>query len=404
MDMLKSESPFYPGRPVPVEYFVGRKPEIERIVTRGVRQVSSGKPISIFVEGEYGIGKSSVAKYVQTLAEKEFGLHGIYAVLGGSSNLDDVAAAVLDGTVRSGAFDPRRLEVIRNWLARYIGKQETFGFSLNFDVLKSDAALLAKPFGMLGFLEEAYGRLKDTGAKGIFLIMDEINGITSNPQFSYFIKSLIDSNAVARKSLPLLLMLCGVRQRRYEMIRCHQPVDRIFDVVEISVLTEAEMREFFQRSFATAQMTMNDDALDVLTDYSAGFPKMMQIIGDAAYWTDKDGVVDKADALRAVVAAAEEIGRKYVDEQVYEALRSKDYRSILAKIGEMGPNSMSFLRSDIASGLTSSEQKKLTSFLQKMKSLHVLRSGDLRGEYVFNMRMVRLYIWLRSLRKEDETR
>jgi hypothetical protein len=34
-----------------------------------------------------------------------------------------------------------------------------------------------------------------------------------------------------------------------------------------------------------------------------------------------------------------------------------------------------------------------------MKKLKVLRSGEVPGEYIFNMRMARLYIWLQSLEK-----
>jgi len=90
-----------------------------------------------------------------------------------------------------------------------------------------------------------------------------------------------------------------------------------------------------------------------------------------------------------------------VDKQVYAALRSADYRSILAKIARMGPDSMSFSKSEVASGLTETEKKKFNNFLQKMKTLKVLRSGEVQGEYVFNMRMVRLYIWLQSLQKHN---
>lgn len=39
----------------------------------------------------------------------------------------------------------------------------------------------------------------------------------------------------------------------------------------------------------------------------------------------------------------------------------------------------------------------LDNFLQKMKKLNVMRSGDAAGEYVFNVRMVRLYLWLETL-------
>ena len=47
MEISKGKSPFYPGQPVPVELFVGRTPQIERILTRGVQQVALGKPVAI---------------------------------------------------------------------------------------------------------------------------------------------------------------------------------------------------------------------------------------------------------------------------------------------------------------------------------------------------------------------
>jgi predicted ATPase len=42
---------------VPVEFFAGRRDQIERIV-RAAGQVRNGKPQALFLVGEYGIGKS----------------------------------------------------------------------------------------------------------------------------------------------------------------------------------------------------------------------------------------------------------------------------------------------------------------------------------------------------------
>jgi hypothetical protein len=399
-DTSKGKSPFYPGQPVPAELFVGRAAQIDRILTRGAGQVAVGKPVAMFVQGEYGIGKSSLAGYVQRLAEQTQHLHGIYAALGGAENLSDVARAVLEGTIKSGALDPTRGESIRNWLAKYIGKQELFGLSLNVDALEKDAPDITTPFAMLEFLNQVLLRTRQAGIKGIFLLLDEINGITGSAPFAHFIKGLVDQNALAREPLPLLLMLCGVEERRREMIRHHRPVDRIFDVIEIARMTDAEMREFFTRSFASARMTVEPDAMDILVFYSAGFPKIMHMIGDAAYWIDHDARIDRADAINAVFAAAEEVGTKYVDQQIYRALRSRDYHTILAKIGSLGPAATTFTRSVIAKQLTESERRKLGNFLQKMKDLNVLRSGEKSGEWVFNSLMVQMYIWLRSPRPE----
>ncbi|MEW5923087.1 MAG: hypothetical protein AB1746_03785 [Candidatus Zixiibacteriota bacterium] len=393
----KSKSPFYPGQPVPVELFVGRQDQISRIMERGAGQVKHGKPVAIFTQGEYGIGKSSLATFVQFLAEKDYGLHGIYAPLGGCQNINDIASAVLEATIRSGAFNPKRSEKIRNWLGKYIGDQNIFGFSLNLASLKRDAPQLSTAHGMLSFFGETMKRLEDDGVNGIFLILDEINGITSDPLFGNFIKSLVDSNAMSKKPVPLLLMLCGVEDRRREMIQKHPPVDRIFDVVDISSMSKHEMEEFFTRAFASVQIRVEASALDILTFNAAGFPKIMHLIGDAAYWRDKDQIIDDDDAMNAVLIAAEDVGKKYVDQQVYKALRSEAYRKILKKIARLDISpSISFTKEKVVGGLSDSEKRKFNNFLRKMKQLKVLKAGDARGEYVFTMRMVYLYIWMQS--------
>jgi hypothetical protein len=396
----KGNSPFYPDQSVPVELFVGRAAQIEHIMTRAVGQVAAGKPVYVFLEGEYGIGKTSVARFTQWLAERNHGLLGIYATLDRAESMDDVGAAVLKATLRSGVYNPKLGEKIREWMARFIGEQSLFGINIHAEAIRKEAPNVAH--GLLPFLGQTLERVRNDGARGIFLVLDEINGITGNPVFARYLKAITDLNAavsLAQPTLPLLLMLCGVEERRWEMVSHHEPVARIFDIVAIERMTDEEMAGFLRKAFESVRIQVEPRAIDVMTHYAAGFPKVMHLIGNAAYWLDRDGRIDEQDVLSAVIWAAEEMGKRYVDKQVYAALRSTDYRSILAKIARMGPDSMSFIKSEVASGLTETETKKFNNFLQKMKTLKVLRSGDVQGEYVFNMRMVRLYIWLQSIQK-----
>jgi hypothetical protein len=165
-------------------------------------------------------------------------------------------------------------------------------------------------------------------------------------------------------------------------------------------MTAEEMNDFFRKAFESVHMTVESSALQAMTYYAAGFPKIMQLIGNAAYWLDRDGCVDAQDAENAVISTAEEVGKRYVNQQVYAALHSADYHSILAKIAKMGAAADSFMKRDVEKGLTEGEKRKFNNFLQRMQKLKVLRRGDVQGEYVFNMRMVRFYIWMRSSRVE----
>ncbi|MCI0703273.1 MAG: ATP-binding protein [Planctomycetia bacterium] len=397
----KGRSPFNPGQPVPAELFTGRQQEIDRILQRGVGQTALGKPTAFFIQGEYGIGKSSIASFAQTIAERDHGLIGIYTTLGGVKTLDDLAASVLEATLHSGLYDPTWREQTRNWLAKYIGKQDLFGFSVNLEAIKVDAPQLASALQMLGFLREAHDRYaRARGGKGVFLVLDEINGIAPMPEFAQFVKSLIDSNALNREPVPLLLMLCGTEERRTQMIECHPPTDRLFDVVDIPPMSEAEMTDFFRKAFESVEMMADDDAMLVMTQAAAGFPKIMHSVGDSVFWRVTGKRVDHPTAIRGVIDASREVGRKFVDAQVYDAIQSKDYQSILKKLAnDLGPFREEFTRKDLAAKLNDSEKRKLDNFLQKLKKLNVIKSLDTPGRYQFRIKMVQTYIWLRSFEK-----
>ena len=391
--LTKGKSPFYPGQPVPLELFVGRSRQIEQIMQRGVGQVAAGKPVAMFVRGEYGIGKCSIAVYCQARAERECGLLGIYATLGGVASLDGVGERVLEGAVRAGMLDPSRGERIRDLLSKYVAEVGLFGVKLKTGELKKHAPEITS--GLLKFLEELRQKTHENGTKGIFLVLDEINGIAADPKFAHYLKALVDSNALSRKPVPLLLMLCGVEARRADLVPSHEPVNRIFDLVDIDVMSPTEMSDFFKRAFDSVHMSVEAGALETLERYSAGIPKVMHMVGDEAFWLAREPVVTRETAIQAVMSATEKFGQRYLDLQVYRALRSKDYKAILSRIVE-DPLDVVIQRADVGKRLSESERKKFDDFLQKMKSLQVLRPGRSAGEWEFIHPMVALYIWMRA--------
>lgn len=227
----KGKSPFYPGQPVPVELFAGRASEISMILEQGAGQTALGKPSAMFVEGEYGIGKSSIAQYTMLAAEKIYGLTGIYVTVGGAQSVEDIARMVMEAAVR--ILSTTNKGTIKEFTAKYIKAVHLFGVDVNTEALKNDARQLTSALGFLSFLQTIYKQLGPSETQGIFLIMDEINGITENPAFAHFIKGIIDTNSSQAEPLPLFLMLCGAPERRAQMIKNHQPVDRIFKVIQI---------------------------------------------------------------------------------------------------------------------------------------------------------------------------
>lgn len=399
----KLETPFLPDHPVPFDLFVGRADPLRRILERGARRVVGGVPTACFIEGEYGIGKSSVALYAQWQAYREYGLVPVIARLGGAKTLDQVGEAILRAVVEryfnspSGAW-----EKTKDILTRYVGEQQLFGLTLRFDALREDAPKLANPFGLLGFLKQIHQRLREADPKvrGITLVLDELNGIAADLDFAHFLKGFWESNSPVdpkAPALPLLLILCGVPERRGDLIRNHQPVERIFDVVPIEPMLQGEVHDFYTKTFERVKMTVDDTAHYLLWVFTQGYPKIMHLLGDVVYRTDQDQVVDVDDVVEAARETAEEVGRRYVDQQVYAALRSPDYQRILRKLGALSTTELHFESAQLAAKLGDSEKRKLNNFLQKMKRLGVIASGETRGSYRFTSVMTRLYLYLSSV-------
>ena len=396
MAFIKDSSPFYSGRPLPHDLFTGRDEQIA-LMERTLRQVSAGKQQAVFLTGEFGIGKSSFAHATRYIAETKYNLIGIHVFLGGAKTIDDLSERTLESAIVTEAYRPKATERIRGMLSKYVGKQALFGVNINFDALKKDAPGLSR--GFLPFLKELYKRSQPDGVKGVYLILDEINGITKNPDFAHFIKTFVDSNALSKDPLPVLLLLCGIKERREEMIAHHRPVDRIFDIIDLRTMSGEEANQFFSRTFTKAGCSVNQKALDLMYDYSQGHPKAMNIIGDNVFWKTPSTNIDVAAAISGIYAAAEEIGRKFIDSQVLNTIESKDYQNILRKISKsIHTESLVINKNTIIPLLTASENSKLNNLLLKLKKQNVIRPGFESGEYIFNDRLARLYLTIKFSR------
>ncbi|MFQ5674130.1 MAG: ATP-binding protein [Nitrospinales bacterium] len=389
----KENSPFNPGKPVPLEHFVGREEEIARIL-RAAGQVVRGRQENIFITGERGIGKSSLASYVRYAAQEEHKLAGFHVLLGGAENVEQMAEQVISQIIEQ-THQNRTFDKVKSFLGKYVQELGLFGVKLNMKALRQDAPGVAYRF--LPFLRQVYLSLKED-YKGLVLILDDLNGITRTQKFAALLKSMVDEIAVSGNPLPLLLILIGVPERREEILEHQRSVERIFDIVEINPLKKEYVKSFFINAFKSVGMSIESDALDRMVLFSGGLPNLMHELGDAVFWEDRDDNVDRVDAIKGTLVAADSVGRKYFS-SIYKALRSTDYHSILNKLGAVEFD-LSFEKSVVEKQLTPSERNKFNNFLQRMKRLHALNPGDIQGEWVFPNRLVRLYLLLESSRKE----
>lgn len=386
-DINAKESPFSPGRPVQPEYFVARIKEIQRL-EKAVRQTISGRNENVFITGQRGIGKSSLAGFIRYLAEKEYSLIGSHCYLGGAKSLEDMMRVIFQRLLQD-CTDKSLFDKLREGFAGYIKGLTLFGVGVEFTKDKGELQTLVDNF--LPVMRHTYDQIEAIGKKGLILILDDLNGVSNVPQFSQFLKSFVDELATSGKPLPIFLVLVGLPERRDELIK-HQPsVARIFDVVELPLMNESESKEFFTSMFDKSSIAVANEALSLMVTMSGGFPMLMHEVGDAVFWQDTDNQISERDARLGIMEAARVVGKK-IHPQISKILKSRTYASILQKISKM-PIGKTFERQQILRRAPEEEQKNLDNFLQRTRELGIIEAAEVRGEYKFVNSLYHLYVW-----------
>jgi AAA+ ATPase superfamily predicted ATPase len=398
--MTPEYSPFTPGQPVPVEFFVGRISEIERL--RGmVRAAGHGRFRIGFVSGERGIGKSSLVSFVRHLGEREDSIAGTHVFLGGVTSLTEMTRRAFDRLLKESIEKPWH-EKVSGYFGKHIRKVGLFGASVELSVNADELDALARDF--IPSLRRLLSQLKED-RKALLLMLDDINGLAESSEFAHWLKSSVDQIATSGEPLPLCVLVVGIEERRQSLIRLQPSLARVFDVIDIRPWSGEETANFYRQSFEkNSSLKINEDALQTMVKFTGGLPVIAHEIGDAVWRIADESAVTNEKAMLGILNAAEIIGRKYLEPQIFNAIRSTRYRSILRKMVD-NPFAFTFQRGEIRKKLTSEEAKVLDNFLNRMKDLGAIladaESGP--GSYRFANQLHQLYFWLESERAKKES-
>lgn len=395
--MNPEASPFRPGQPVPVEFFIGRIEEIGRLQSM-VNASIQGRFRIGFVSGERGIGKSSLVSFVRHLADRESDVAGCHVFLGGVRDLNEMVRRTFDRLLKE-SLDKSWHSQVRDFFGNYVREVGLFGISLEFDLKGKDLTAIVHDF--VPSIRRLLEKLKDK-KKALLLILDDINGLASSADFANWLKSMVDEIATSQQDMRLCIFVVGLEERRQKLIEQQPSLARVFDLIPINPWTDEEVREFYKTSFRSASARIQDDELNTLVMFTGGLPVLAHEIGDAVWRKAEKPDIDKGAIITGIFDAAEVIGRKLLEPQVFSAIRSERYRSILRKMADK-PLEMHFQRADLAERLTQEERKVMDNFLQRLKQLGALESDpETRGGYQFKNHLHALYFWIESQRAKRE--
>lgn len=363
-------SPFSPGRPVEADLFVGRVREIEHLL-RKLRNAEAGRLEVGFLSGERAIGKTSLAAMVGLIAERNREMVTIHSLLSAASTLEEAVRQIFTQAAKHSVDKPWASKVL-GFFGQHLKKVDLFGVTVEFQASPDDLRSLARD--LPAAIRRLLGRL-GPDRRGLFLILDDINGLAESAEFANWLKYLVDSVAISREPFPVYLLLVGLEERRRSLLALQPSLARVFDPIDIRAWSDEEAADFYARTFAKVKVEVEPEALSFMVRYTGGLPVFAHEIGDATLNHDVDGRIQASDAFQGLVDAAEIIGRKYLDAQVFQAIRSTVYRSILRKLSR-SPFSTHFRRSEVVTQLTPDEAKTFDNFLARMRRLGVIVADE----------------------------
>ena len=286
---------------------------------------------------------------------------------------------------------------IKNWFGEHIESVEIKGTKLKFKADNYLANDMVNNFAY--YLNEIYKELPNE-EKGIFLIIDDINGLSESKKFVDWYKSFADIIAVDKNyNIPIYLLLASYPEKFEKLVLQEESFGRIFNFENLTNLSDEEVKEFFIDTFKNINMVCDDEAIEIMTTFSSGLPLMMQQIGDSVFWLSDSNKITKDIAYEGVINAANEIGSKQI-RPILNQIKSENYEPILMKLANKNANV--FKKSEFKKHLSNSEKNVFSDFLSRMVELGILNSIGRKnsGEYEFNNKLYYTYFLIKSLENE----
>lgn len=389
---LELESPFQPSTPVKPEFFKGRQEIIKKIL-RYLNKSMKCDVQHFFLTGPRGMGKTSIAEFI-TEEIKEFNIVSVYVSNKNNNSVDSLVSSIMKALLNQ--LPPQsRTEKLKTWFGDHVSEVNIHGTILKFNLDKYKEEDIKNNF--LDYLSIAYNELKSE-YDSMFIVLDDINGLSESKEFVDWYKQFADTVAVDNShNLPVYFLLEGYPKKFDNLVELEPSFGRIFHYADVDILSDDEIKSFFKDTFNSLDISINDDALDFMTEYTSGMPLTMQFIGDSVFWNLNKNIISLVDAKEGVILAAQNMENNLI-RRTLKRINNPLYEEILTKIASK--KLISFSQEKLENILTEKEIENLPQFLEKIIKLNIIQKDEYTGEYVFKDRIFYTYYHIKAFEKD----
>ncbi len=333
-------NPFRPGSVVTPGMFAGRGEEIDSI-EQALLQTRHGNPQHFIIEGERGIGKSSLCLWVDSIARGNSTYDGTNRLSFISVNVELHESMAYDDIVDTLIIELRREVSSRATLIESCKKAWEFLSRFQAAGIKYDRPQ-PKPTDnrrldeltdvIVNVINESAGAVE-----GIALLIDEADRPPASSNLGQLCK-LLTERLARRGCENVCIGLAGLPALLGKLKDSHESSLRIFNIMHLAPLEPHERDWVIEKGIEDAnkknqvQTTIEADAKRAISNLSEGYPHFLQEFAHCSFAKDSDNnisVDDVFDGMFSEHGALNQLGRKYFTDVFIDQIASEDYRRVL---------------------------------------------------------------------------
>ena len=362
---LDKKTPFCPGNTVSYECFVGRKNIIDDII-KYLPTIYDGKNRHFFLVGKRGMGKSSLSSLIAFIMEKKYNMLPIIVSNDGVTTLDELITKIIESLINKISNQSWAKKIIHGF-GEHVESVGYMGLNLKFHP-KNDNFLKAIKEDFPLFIKNICQDIKDKD--GIFIIIDDVNGLSSTPEFVNWYKAFVDNMTMRYDGeTPIGFLLTSNPENLEKLNRQNSSFSRIFYHFDVDSLETNETKEFYVKHFQKVGITYDQESINLLSKYCYGVPLMMQELGERVFWKCENNILDINTAIKSIQSTNTVIRDKYLDSLITDPI----YSNILEKISNIiTPNNDNFSIKELKTNSTTEEEDLINIFILESRKRGII--------------------------------
>lgn len=403
-------NPFRPNSIASFELFQGRKEEI-LIIEHSLFQTKNGNPQHFLIEGERGLGKSSLFLMVEQQAIGKIPLRNAEKVnfivinieLDSTHSFFEILKAIAADFKRALA-ERERIKTLAKGVWDFLSNWEILGVRYH----KIDETLI-QPYEILNELVLNFERvikLANNEIDGILILIDEADRPGEKASLGEIVK-LLTEKLSKRGCDQVVIGMTGQPGLIAKLKASHESSSRIFSVLTLKPLSDSENKAVIMSGLKkantvnTEQTVIDDDALELISLLSEGYPHFLQEFAFKAFENDTDNIIcanDVKEGAFGLNGALNQLGHKFFNELYFTQIGSDEYRRVLQAMAQF---SDSWVNRDKIKKEITIKDTTLNNALQALKTRNIiLPNPSHQGE--FRLPTKSFAAWIKAFYMLDE--